>query len=90
MVSIRMPASLVGKLRKISGQEDFLDLSECVRSIVRKKWMQHTNPELEQIKKLREEIELEVRKKSIERVQEEVSKELEKIKKQLTGGGMLE
>ena len=90
MVSIRMPASLLRELKQISQDEHYLDLSEMVRSIARKKWIEHTNPELEQIKKLRENIELEIRKKSVEKIQHEVGKELEKIKQQLQKGGLLE
>ena len=89
MVSVRMPRSLLKKLKDISQHEDYLDLSEMVRAIARKKWMQYTNPELHEMKKLRQDIELEIRKKSMERVQQEVNKELEKIKSKLRGGGIL-
>ena len=46
MVSIRMPEGLLLRLRRLAEQEQFMDVSEEVRSIVRKRWMQFTNPEL--------------------------------------------
>ena len=89
MVSIRMPKSLASELRLLAKTQHFLDLSEEVRSIVRKKWVQYTGPELFELKKLREGIGKEIKQKSIEKVREEVNKELEKIKMQLRKEGML-
>lgn len=90
MVSVRMPASLLHKLKELSKEQDFLDLSELVRSIAREKWVQHSKPQLFELKKLREDIELQLKKKSMERVQDEVNKELEKIKSKLKEGGLFE
>ena len=86
MVSVRMPKSLSSELKSLVNQNHFLDLSEEVRSIVREKWMGAVNPELFEIKKLRDNIETELRKKSAKRIDEEVAKELEKIKSQLKEG----
>ena len=86
MVSIRMPKSLANELKLRTKEMYFLDLSEHVRSIVRKKWEELQNPNLSEIKKLREEIESEFRKSSAIKMQEEVAKELEKIKEQLKRG----
>ena len=86
MVSIRMPKSLASELKQLTGRMHFLDLSEHVRSIIRQKWIEMQNPQLAEIKKLREEIESEVRKKSTAKIQEEVARELEKIKEQLKRG----
>ena len=83
MVSIRMPRSLAKELKESAKQHHFLDLSEEIRSIVRKKWMQHNDPQFFEIKKLREDIEQQVRKKSEKKIQDEVAKELEKIKSAL-------
>lgn len=83
MVSIRMPKSMLSELKELSKTQHFLDLSEMVRGITRKKWIQNTNPELYELKMLRKGIEEELKKKSIEKVREEVNKELEKIKTQL-------
>lgn len=89
MVSIRMPKSLASELRLLAKTQHFLDLSEEVRSIVRQKWAFHANPELFEVKKLRESIGDEIKRKSTLKVQEEVTKELEKIKSQLKKEGLL-
>jgi Arc/MetJ-type ribon-helix-helix transcriptional regulator len=86
MVSIRMPKSLANELKQLTEEMYFLDLSEHVRSVVRQKWMEMQNPQLSEIKKLREDIEAQVRRKSAEKIQEEVARELEKIKEQLKRG----
>ena len=54
MVSIRMPKTMFLELKELAKKQHFLDLSEQIRSIVRKKWIEHTNPELFELKKLRE------------------------------------
>ena len=86
MVSIRMPKALVEELKLLAKTQHFLDVSEEVRSIVRKKWDSHVNPEIYQLQKLSHDIGSEVRKKSEKRIQQEIAKELEKIKLQLKGG----
>jgi len=83
MVSIRMPEGLLLRLRRLAEQEQFMDVSEEVRSIVRKRWMQFTNPELFELKRLREDIKEEVRRKSSKRIAEEVNNELERIKEMI-------
>jgi Arc/MetJ-type ribon-helix-helix transcriptional regulator len=83
MVSVRMPKSLLTELKKLAKDQYFLDLSEEIRSITRRKWIQYTNPELFELKKLRKSIEDEIKRKSIEKVREEVNKELEKIRSSL-------
>lgn len=87
IVSVRMPKSLVRELK--ARQKHFLDLSEEVRSIVRKKWLQYQKPELYELKQLRSEINKELKRKSIERIQNQVNKELEKIREQLKKGDIL-
>ena len=87
MVTVRMPKSLAYRLKDLTKERHFMDLSEQVRSIVRKNWMAYTNPELSLIKKLREDIGYEIKKKSAKRIQLEVARELEKIKAQLKKEG---
>lgn len=83
MVSVRMPKSLLRELKELAKDQYFLDLSEQIRSILRQKWIQCTNPELFELKKLRKGIEDEIKRKSIEKVREGVNKELEKIRSSL-------
>ena len=89
MLSVRMPKSLVSELKALAKEQHFLDLSEEIRSIVRKKWIQYTNPELFELKKLRESIGDEIKRKSVEKVRGEVNKELERIRLQLKKEDML-
>ena len=89
MVSVRRPKSLLSALKELSKKHHYLDLSEMVRSIVRKKWLQNTNPEMFELKMLRESIEGEIKKKSIEKVRQEVNRELEKIRVQLKKEGLV-
>ena len=88
MVSIRMPKSLVIELKALAKTQHFLDLSEEVRSIVRQKWLSHISPEVFELKKLRENIEDEIKLKSAKKVHEEVTKELEKIRFHLKKEGL--
>ena len=90
MVSIRMPRSLLQELKDIAQEEHFLDLSELVRSVTRKKWMQHTRPELYELQKLRTGIEAEIKRKGTLQIQRQVNKELEKIKSKLKGSDFFE
>lgn len=78
-----MPESLIIELKRLAKDHHYLDLSEEVRSIVRKKWMQYTEPELFELKQLRKDISEELKKKTMRKITEEVNKELEKIKRDL-------
>ena len=89
MVSVRMPKSLVSELKALAKEQHFLDLSEQIRSIARKKWIQYSNPKLFELKKLSENIGDEIKRKSTEKVREEVNRELERIRQQLKKEGML-
>jgi Arc/MetJ-type ribon-helix-helix transcriptional regulator len=88
-VSVRMPKSMVDELKALAKEHYFLDLSEEIRSIVRQEWIKHTSPELFQLKKMRESIEKEIKMKSRMRIQQEVNKELEKIRMQLKKEGFI-
>jgi Arc/MetJ-type ribon-helix-helix transcriptional regulator len=41
IVSVRVPTPLVLELRKSIQKEHFKDISELVRTIVRRKWLEH-------------------------------------------------
>lgn len=83
MVSVRMPKSLSSALRDVASKEHFLDVSETIRSIVRKRWAASTNPELYRINQIRSEITQQVKRKATKRVKDEVAKELDKLKETL-------
>ena len=88
MVSIRMPKSLINELKDLAKSQHFMDLSEEVRTVVRKKWNYYSHPQLFEIKRLREGIVEEIKQKSARKIEDEVAKELEKIKTQLKKEGL--
>ena len=83
IVSIKIPEQMYERLKELVKEGNFLDTSEGVRSIVRDKWLEFQNPELSEIKNLREEIKNKLVKKSEKTVKKEVIEELRKIKELL-------
>ena len=65
-------------------QEDyFLDVSEQLRSIVRNEWYKSLNPELMEVKRVRQDIKQELIKKSEKEIMKKMLDELDSIKKQI-------
>lgn len=60
VVSVKMPASLVKELRRLQKRDHYLDLSEQLRSIVRQRCLELTNPYTAEIKRLRQDIQQEI------------------------------
>ncbi len=89
MVSIRLPESLFLELKRLAEKEHYMDISEQIRSIVRDKWLYYKQPELMELKKLREGIKKELKKKSEKMLRLEIIKELEKIKEEIRKEGLL-
>jgi len=85
MVSVRMPDSLYKMLLNEVGEAHFLDLSEEIRSIVRKKWLSSARPEGLLIKKLSAEMRHELSKKCELLAQRKMIDELEKMKREISG-----
>lgn len=81
-----MPKSLFLELQKLAEQNHYLDVSEQVRSIVRDKWQESKDPQAYQIKKLRRDIAGAVKNKTETAAQEQLIKELDRIKEQLLKG----
>jgi len=90
MVSIRMPESLFEALQKEVKEGHYLDISELLRTIVRKQWNIHQQPELAIMKKLRLEIEKDLKAISKEKLQKEVNNELKKIQEHIKKGGLID
>ncbi len=80
IVSIRIPESLSKELQERVSEDHYLDLSEAVRSVVRKRWMEWKDPSAFQIKQLRNDIKEAVIEKTKKSKEEEVLHELERIK----------
>ena len=77
LVQIRVPKKLLDDLKQSPSFSHYLDQSELIRSLVREEWIQKTNPELFEIKKLREDIAHELKEKSAVKVKQEMVHELE-------------
>jgi Arc/MetJ-type ribon-helix-helix transcriptional regulator len=60
VIGVRMPAGLVKELKDLVPKNHFLDLSEALRSVVRAKCMQFSQPYSYELKKLREDLEKEL------------------------------
>jgi metal-responsive CopG/Arc/MetJ family transcriptional regulator len=79
VISVRMPSSLVQRLKELSKDNHFLDLSEEVRSIIKFKIKNYT----EEIPEKSEEAQKPADFKTENIVKEEVVKRLKKIIKEL-------
>ncbi len=44
IVSVRMPVTLINELKQLAEKNHFLDVSEEVRSLLREKWQEHSDP----------------------------------------------
>lgn len=86
LVSVRMPKSLFLELNTLADKNHYLDVSEQVRSIVREKWQEAKDPQAYQISRLRKEIAGALKTKSAEDAQEQLLKELERIRNSILGG----
>jgi Arc/MetJ-type ribon-helix-helix transcriptional regulator len=56
LVSLRIPAVLLDELKELQEKEHFMDLSELVRRVVRKRWLGSKDPILREIRELRAEL----------------------------------
>ena len=86
MVSVRMPPSLTSKLKDIAKKNDFLDVSEALRSMVRHRWIKAMHPELYELQQLRATIQETLKQKAAGRIRSELIKELNKIKEGVQKG----
>ena len=80
IVSVRIPEAMVKDLRDHAKKDHFLDLSEAVRSVVRKKWMEWKDPTAYEIKKLRKDISQAITEKSKKTKEEQLLDELKRIR----------
>jgi metal-responsive CopG/Arc/MetJ family transcriptional regulator len=81
MISVRMPIELYKKLKEYEKSNHYIDTSEAVRSIIRKKYSEMKNPlmgELRGIKKM-------IIHKMENDPQSKVIKEIEELKRLLEG-----
>ena len=87
LVSIRLPKSLLDETRLQIKKDHFMDISEGIRCIIRDKWIEYQNPELLEIKKIRENIGSGLKNHAKKNAMKEVIAELSKIKDTIKKGG---
>ncbi|MBI4438941.1 hypothetical protein HY640_03355 [Candidatus Woesearchaeota archaeon] len=83
LVTIKIPESLLEELRKTAETDHYMDLSEAIRSIVRRNWAISSEPYLHEVRKLREDITASVQEKSRKIAEQMLIEELKKIRKEL-------
>jgi metal-responsive CopG/Arc/MetJ family transcriptional regulator len=79
VISIRLPASLVQELKELAQKNHYLDLSEQIRTIIRQKCEQYTEPYKHEVQKMREQLELNLEKSKETQDREKILLELQKI-----------
>ena len=87
MVSVRLPGSLVEELKVFVKKQHYLDISEAIRSILRQKWEEQSDPlryELAQIRRsIHHDLKSSIARKSEQRIVDEMKKIREKIRDEL-------
>ena len=83
IVTIKIPEKMLSDLRKAAYDRNFIDISEEVRSVIRQKWLMYNDLRIMKVKKLKDEIKVEVEKKSQSIAREKVINELEDNKKKV-------
>ena len=81
LVTVRLPGGMLEELKRAAETDHFIDMSEAVRSIVRKNWLIHSDPYLYEMKMLRKDIAEQVREKSQKLAEHMLIEELKKIKR---------
>jgi metal-responsive CopG/Arc/MetJ family transcriptional regulator len=79
VVSIRMPSSLVGELKKLAVKNHYKDLSEEVRSIVRTKCLKYMNPYATEVEKLRTDLSMQMATKQELEQKQKLIQDLQRI-----------
>ncbi|MFH1134438.1 MAG: hypothetical protein V1735_08185 [Nanoarchaeota archaeon] len=85
IVSVRIPQSMFEQLKERAQHDHFLDVSEAVRSMIRRRFLEKKQPELVKIELMRTEITDLIRDQSEKKNRELILTELQKIKEGLLG-----
>lgn len=87
LVTVRLPASLVEELKLLGQKHHYMDTSETIRSVLRRKWEQYSDPLAYEVRQLRASIEEELKRgiarKSEQRIVDELKKVRDKIREEL-------
>ncbi len=83
IVSIRIPKSLVTELKEITEKKHFLDLSELIRTIIRKKCDEYAEPYKHEVRKMRDTLEESLYQHKATKDKEKLVEELQRIIEEL-------
>lgn len=83
IVSVRIPTTLTEKLKEYAAKKHYMDVSEVVRALLRKRWMEQRDPYSTQVNTLRKDISAKINKINDQKNYERLLQEIEKIKKEL-------
>ena len=86
LVSVRVPKELLEEFRNSIERSHYLDLSEAMRSVLRKRWMEQRRPEAFELRQLREEISTSIKHNAVKQDERGFIRKLERIKKILEEG----
>ena len=81
VVSVKMPGTLVSELKRLTAEHHYIDLSEQVRSIVRTKCLHYSAP-YDDVRKLRMDIEQQIKSANTQLKKERILQELAKLLKE--------
>ena len=91
IVTVRMPQALFEKLGALAKEQHYLDVSECLRSITRRRCLNLTTPYSLELGQLRNELSAAFSHKEQDQKKdqrkEQLLKDLKNILKELEGGG---
>ena len=83
VVSVRLPTTLVQELKMLAQEQHYLDLSEQIRTIIRQKCEQYSQPYKHEVQKMREQLELSLTESKEDKDKEKILEELQKIMMEL-------
>jgi hypothetical protein len=86
IVTVRMPRALFDRLSILSKEQHYLDVSECLRSITRKRCLELATPYSLELSQIRSELSAALSQKEQDQKKDQLLKELKNILKELEGG----
>lgn len=85
LVTVRLPASLVEELKLLTQKHHYMDTSETIRSVLRQKWEQYSDPLAYEVRQLRASIEEELKRGIARKSEQRVVDELKKVRDKIRG-----
>ena len=83
IVSVRIPKSLNDKVKQYALNHHYMDVSEVVRSLLRKKWIEHRDPYSYKVKTIKTDIMKKINSLSEKKKYKAILTELDHIKEEV-------